>query len=93
MDDHLGGELIGHPVEQRLVLEQAFRGREVRVLQQHRMAPPLEGHVVIVGHPVVAMDAEALGQQPREMEADEAGGAGDRMRLTKTSRRTVPARP
>ena len=78
MDDHLGREVFGDARQQGLVLQQALGCREMRMLQQHLVATPLQADVVVVRHPVVAMDLEALGQQQlRQMIADEARRPGD----------------
>ena len=78
MDDDVRLELFGDGPEQGLILEKALRRREPLVLKEHLVAALLQGDVVIIRHPVVAMNAQALcKQEPCEMEADEAGGAGD----------------
>ena len=61
-----------------LVLQQGFRHREIRVLQQHGVTALLQPDVVVVRHAVIAVDAEALSQeQLRQVIADEAGSPRD----------------
>jgi hypothetical protein len=61
-----------------VVLEHRLGRGEALVLAQERVAPALQRDVVIVGHPVIAVDRPALLQkQLGQVKADEAGGPGD----------------
>ena len=78
VDDHLWREIIRHLIEQALILQHAFRGRKSRGLQQHRVAALFQRDVIVVRHAVIAMHAEAFGQQEAgKMKTDEPGRAGD----------------
>ena len=79
MDRDLGRGL-GHTAgEPRGVLEHQLAGGEFRKLSENLMAPALERLVVIGGDAVDPQHRVPIGEQaPRQMEADEAGGAGDK---------------
>ena len=78
VDDHVGRERVRDPVEQRLILQHPLGGGEIRVLQQHLMPALLQADIVIIRHPVIAVNGEPLGQQQLgQVEPDEPGGAGD----------------
>ena len=48
------------------------------MLMEDVVTPLLEGDIVVVSKPIITMDPPALPQQElRQMEADEAGAAGD----------------
>ena len=60
------------------ILEKTLMRGKLLVLKQYLMPSLLQPNIVIVGHPVVADDGEALlKQQAGKMESDETGGAGD----------------
>ena len=78
VDDHVGPKLVSDRLHQLAVLEHTLGEAVVRVALQDRVPLPLEVNVVVVGHPVVAVDDRALiQQQPSEVEPDEAGGPCD----------------
>jgi hypothetical protein len=78
MHDLVGDKGVDRRIECRLILEPRLGRRELRVPVQHVVAAALERHVVIIGHPVIAVHDHALvEQQLREVISDEAGGAGD----------------
>jgi len=74
VDDHIGLFGQSEGVKALEILQHSLGAGEVRVLQQHLVPSLLDAHVVVIGHPVIADDAETLLQQKlREMEADEPG--------------------
>ena len=79
VDDYVGFEL-GADLFQRVdIFEHRFGRRKGVVLAQHGMAALLDPDIVIVGHPVEAVNPEAFGHEfARQMKPDEAGAPGDK---------------
>src|SRR6056297_2258935 len=76
MHDHVGGKRLSHGPKALLVLQQAFGRRKPFILQKHRMSLLLERDIIIIRHPVIAVDAESVRQQEiGEVEPDEPRGA------------------
>ena len=79
MDNHVWGKVIDHLRDQRIILKHPFGHGEMRVLQQHLMAPLFQRDVIVICHAVKPVDPKAFDEQKLgEMESDEAGGAGDK---------------
>lgn len=77
MDDHIGRECLRRLPEALIILQQRFDRTEIRMLAKNRAPSTFEIAVVIVRHPVLAVDKKALRKQkPGEMETDETGGPG-----------------
>ena len=78
MNDHVRLEVSVHLAKSIEILKHAFRRGEIRALQQVLVTPALQGDVVIIGHPVVAVNDVALfEQQLGKMKANEASRASN----------------
>ena len=78
VDDHIGRKFIGDTVEECLIFQHPLGRGEVRVLQQHLVPPLLKGDIVIISHPVIAVDDKSFGQkQLGKVEPDEPGSPSD----------------
>jgi hypothetical protein len=76
MHDDIWLEAVCNTMKKSLILEHALGRLEMRALQQHLVTPPLKADVVVVRHPIVAMNPETFRkQQSRKVEADETGRA------------------
>ena len=79
MNDHIRNKRFGDGSEPIMIFKHRLSRGEVRALQQHRMSPVLEGNIIVVRYPVIAMHNKTVGEQlPRKMEADETGRASDK---------------
>lgn len=78
MHDHAGRAGVDGGGKRVHILEPGLGSREAVALAQDLVAALFERHVVVVRHPVEAVDLEPfIEQQRREVKADESGGSGD----------------
>jgi len=77
MNDYFRGGVPGGSKQKVPIFQHPFNCVEVRILQQHLVAPPFQGDIVVICHPVESNHLETCAKQLFcQVKSDKPCGAG-----------------